>query len=276
VNAGILDRGYVVMGRFNGPILVAMMGALMVSRFGAGLKLLERFNQRLREDVAAAELRLRDAFERENAHMRQATLQAERIRLMGDLHDGIAGQLVSIISLCEQANGDTRAEIAGASARALTDLRLVVDSMEDVGDDLGMTMVAFRERIEPQLRRCGVRLDWKVRALPDLPGLYPAATLSIFRVMQEAVNNAMRHSGSPVVEVTSGKSPLPGHGARLTVTDVGKGGAAGRRGGHGMDSMQRRADFLGATLSVDSDDSGTRVVLDLPDALAPPAGDATA
>src|SRR5690606_27036060 len=76
VNAGILDRGYVVMGRFNGPLLVAMMGALMVSRFGAGLQLLERFNQRLREDVAAAEERLREAFERENAHMRQATLQA--------------------------------------------------------------------------------------------------------------------------------------------------------------------------------------------------------
>src|SRR5690606_15238675 len=228
----------------------------------------EAFNERLRADVAAAEQRLREAFERERAHERQATLQAERMRLMGDLHDGIAGQLVSIISLCEHGGAEARDEVARASSRALTDLRLVVDSMEDVGDDLGMTLVAFRDRVEPQLRRCGVRLDWKVRALPDLPGLYPAATLAIFRILQEAVNNAMRHSGSDVVEVSSEPSPRPGHGARLVVRDFGRGGAVARRGGHGMDNMRRRAAFLGANLDVQSDAHGTCVLLDLPARLA--------
>ena len=267
VNAGVLDRGYVVMGRFNAPLLVGMMGAIVLSRLAAGLAMLEQFNERLRRDVDAAARRLREAFDRERAHERQATLQAERLRLMGDLHDGIAGQLVSIISLCEQGGGSAGDEIAKASNRALTDLRLVVDSMEDVGDDLGMTLVAFRDRVEPQLRRCGVRLDWKVRALPDLPGLTPAATLAIFRILQEAVNNAMRHSGSDVVEVSSADSPLPGHGARLVVRDCGRGGAGPRRGGHGMDSMRRRAAFLGAGLEVESGDDGTRVVLDLPERL---------
>ena len=275
VNAGMLPRGYVVMGRFHGPILVTMMGSLLLSRFSAGLSMLEQFNQRLRSDVEAAEERLREAFERERAHERQATLQGERMRLMGDLHDGIAGQLVSIISLSEQGGASAGEEIAGASSRALTDLRLVVDSMEDVGDDLGMTLVAFRERVGPQLRRCGVRLDWKVRALPDLPGLYPSATLAIFRLLQEAVNNAMRHSGSPVVEVSSSDSPLPGFGARLVVRDFGRGGAAARKGGHGMDSMRRRAAHLGAALAVEDADPGTRVVVDLPLRLAP-ATDAAA
>lgn len=269
VNFGVLADGHVVMGRFNGPLLVAMMGAIVLSRLAAGLAMLEQFNERLQRDVDAASERLREAFDRERAHERRATLQAERMRLMGDLHDGIAGQLVSIISLSEQGGAGVRDEIAGASNRALTDLRLVVDSMEDVGDDLGMTLVAFRERLEPQLRRCGVRLDWKVRALPDLPGLYPAATLAIFRLLQEAVNNAMRHSGSGVVEVSSGDSPLPGHGARLVVRDFGRGGAVARRGGHGMDSMRRRAAFLGASLAVEGDDPGTRIVVDLPVRLAP-------
>src|SRR5690606_20764047 len=84
VNAGVLTQGYVVLGRFNGPVLVAVMGALLFSRFAAGLTALEAFNERLRADVAAAEQRLREAFERERAHERQATLQAERMRLMGD------------------------------------------------------------------------------------------------------------------------------------------------------------------------------------------------
>ncbi|HET8818114.1 MAG TPA: 7TM diverse intracellular signaling domain-containing protein [Xanthomonadaceae bacterium] len=274
VNAGLLGQGYLVMGRFNGPLMVAMMGTIVLSRLVAGLSVLERFNARLRHDVDAAAARLREAFDRERAHERHATLQSERMRLMGDLHDGIAGQLVSIISLSEQGGEGVRAEIVEASNRALTDLRLVVDSMEDVGDDLGMTLVAFRDRLEPQLRRCGVRLDWQVRALPDLPGLYPSATLAIFRLLQEAVNNAMRHSGSAIVEVTSGKSPAPGHGARLVVRDFGRGGAAHRDGGHGMDNMRRRAAFLGATLAVEDADPGTRVVVDLPARLEPVA-DAT-
>ena len=46
--------------------------------------------------------------------------------------------------------------------------------------------------------------------------------------------------------------------------DHGSGGAVLRRGHHGMDNMQRRAAGLGATLEVESDAGGTRVVLDLP------------
>src|SRR3546814_15937446 len=98
---------------------------------------------------------------------------------MSDLHDGIAGQLMSIVALSEQDTGSKADEIAHACHRALTDLRLVVDSMEDVGDDLGMMLVAFRDRVEPQLRRSGIRLDWQVRNLSDLPGLSPATTLAI-------------------------------------------------------------------------------------------------
>ena len=107
---------------------------------------------------------------------------------------------------------------------------------------------------------------------PDLPGLYPAATLAIFRILQEAVNNAMRHSGSKVVEVASGRSPLPGHRARLVVRDFGAGGAIAGRVGHGMDSMRRRARALGAALEIESDEQGTRVTLDLPERLDATSG----
>lgn len=264
VMTGVLDKGYVLLARFNGPLLVLIMGTILLRRFADGLSLLENFNARLHKDVAAARDRLQAAFEREQAHARKATLAAERVRLMSDLHDGIAGQLVSIISLGERSDDPKAGEITQACHRALTDLRLVVDSMEDLGDDLGMMLAAFRDRIEPQLRRSGLRLDWRVHSLPDLPGLSPATTLSIFRVLQEAVNNAARHSGSPVVEVVSAQSPLPGHGVRLEVRDHGRGGAGARRGHYGMDNMRRRATALGAALAVESGADGTRVLLDLP------------
>ena len=272
VTAGVLDKGYVLLARFNGPLLVMIMGATLLRRFAEGLSLLEDFNARLNRDVDAARGELRAAFEREQAHVRKATLEAERMRLMGDLHDGIAGNLVSIISLCEQPGGAAGNEVAQASRRALTDLRLVIDSMEDVGDDLAMMLTAFRDRVEPQLRRSGIRMNWQARDLPDLPGLAPATTLAIYRILQEAVNNAVKHSGSEVVAVAATASPLPGHGVRLVVRDAGRGGAEARRGGYGMANMRKRAAALGATLAVESDAGGTRVLLDLP----PRLGGATA
>ncbi|MEO5565834.1 MAG: ATP-binding protein [Luteimonas sp.] len=264
VMAGVLDRGYVMLARFNGPILAGMMGAILLRRFAGGLALLENFNARLSNDIATARDKLQKVFERERVHARAATLAAERVRLMGDLHDGIAGQLMSIIALSERSSDAAAREVTQACHRALTDLRLVVDSMDDMGDDLGMMLAAFRDRIEPQLRRSRVRLDWQVRGLPDLPGLSPATTLAIFRILQEAVNNAVRHSGANIVEVASSGSPLPGHGVRVSVRDLGCGGAVTRRGHYGMDNMQRRAAALGATLTVESGDGGTCVTLDLP------------
>jgi len=258
-------RAHVLLARFNAPILVFIMGAILLRSFAEGLSLLEDFNARLRRDVAAAREQLQQAFERERVQAQRETLAAERMRLMGDLHDGIAGQLVSIVSLSERGEGPVAEEVSRACHGALTDLRLVVDSMEDFGDDLGMMLVAFRDRIEPQLRRSGMRLEWKVHGLPDLPGLSPALTLGLFRLLQEAVSNAMRHSGSEVVVIES--PPAPGQGVRLVVRDHGTGGARPRRGHYGMENMRRRAGDLGAQLTVESDAGGTRVIVDLPQRL---------
>lgn len=266
---GLLPERHVLLSRLNAPLLMTMVGGLLLWRFAQALAVMEGFNSRLRQAVGAAEEKLRESFAREQVQTRRAALEAERVRLMRDLHDGIGGQLVSILSLSELEGERRAADIARASRRALDDLRLVVASLEDVGDDLGLMLGMFRERIEPQLRAAGMELAWRMTALPDLPGLNPTATLNIFRILQEAVTNAVRHSESTSLAVEAGPSPLDGYGVRLTVRDLGRGGAAGRAGGLGMESMRHRADSLGAALSLDSAAGGTAVMLDLPHRLEP-------
>lgn len=264
---GLLEGRDVMLSRYNGPLVAVSMGAVLIRRISDALITVERFNAELRLAVEDVGEKLKQAFRREQRQANKVALQAERMRLMSDLHDGIAGHLVSIISLCEQNNDAASEDVATASRRALTDLRLVVDSLEDVGEDLGMMLVAFRERVEPQLRRNRIGLVWRVRDLPDQRGLCPAATLAIFRILQEAVSNAANHARTPTVEISASASPLPGFGARLTVRDAGRGGAAMRSGGYGMANMRRRADTLGAVLTVESGAGGTTVHLDLPDRL---------
>ena len=140
--------------------------------------------------------------------------------------------------------------------------------MEDFGDDLGMMLVAFRDRIEPQLRRSGLRLEWKVHNLPDLPGLSPSHALDLFRLLQEAVNNAARHSGSDAVRIEA-----PAARGRAPDRERSRQGWRTSQARHyGMVNMQRRAHALGASLSVESDASGTCVIVDLPPRLDGAAG----
>ncbi|MDX6751538.1 hypothetical protein SH611_17160 [Geminicoccaceae bacterium 1502E] len=261
---GTLEGSHVLLARFSAPLIMSVVGCVLLWRVAAALTLAERFGGTLQQALAAREQELRDILLRERAQSLRAALEAERMRLMRDLHDGIGGQLLSILALSERG-GERRGDaIAAASRRALADLRLVVDSLEDMGNDLGLMLGQFRERIELLLRPSGIRLDWRVPDLPELPGLTPAATLHIFRILQEAVTNATRHSGSDVIVIEAVPSSAAGSGVRLIVREHGRGGAAERAGGLGLANMRHRAATFGARLSIDSGPGGTAVVLELP------------
>ncbi|CAO3357803.1 sensor histidine kinase [Azospirillum palustre] len=265
-----LGESRVLLGRFAWPVIMAVVSAVLIWRFAQTMNVLDQFSQRLKSEVAAAERALRRSFAREQQQAKAAVLEAERVRLMSDLHDGIAGQLVSILALCE-LRGESSGEVAVSVGGALADLRLVVASLENSGDDLGVMLALFRERIEPQLMAQGMTLIWRASALPEVKGLHPGATLNIFRILQEASVNAARHSGSSTLTIEGGPSPRPGHGVRLCLRDQGHGGVAARPGSYGLGNMRRRADALGGTLDIQSDPGGTAVTLDLPAEIPGPA-----
>src|SRR5690606_17820526 len=113
----------------------------------------------------------------------------ERQRLTVDLHDGLSGHLASIIAQAEREGAPT---IERSAREALDDLRVVIHSL-DIGDrELGVALAGLRERLESQLRRAGVALDWSVARLPEISGVTPAHALAVLRIVQEAVTNAVR------------------------------------------------------------------------------------
>jgi signal transduction histidine kinase len=260
---GVLRGDDLLVSRFTTPLITAIVSMVLIWRFAQTMTLLDRFSTRLRNEVTAVEDALRLSFEREQAQARAADLEAERVRLMSDLHDGIAGQLVSILATCE-LEGRGSDGVADALRGALTDLRLVVASLENSGDDLGVTLALFRERLEPQLAAHGMALVWRVASLPEVTGLNPGVTLNIFRILQEASINAARHSGSEVLILEACPSASPEGGVRLSLSDHGRGGVAPRPGSYGLGNMRRRAEAMGAGLSITSGPQGTTVALDLP------------
>ncbi len=88
------------------------------------------------------------------------------------------------------------------------------------------------------------------------------AAAQLFRIAQEATRNALRHANPRHIEITLSTDE---DGIALAISDDGIGlGEPESGGGMGLKVMSNRARFIGATLSFEPQDHGTRVVCRLP------------
>src|SRR6201997_288224 len=113
-----------------------------------------------------------------------------------------------------------------ASRAALKDLRLVIDSMDDIGGDLMLALGSWRDRVAAQLRPHGIALDWKITppGLPVHPELRPWHVIQIVRLLDEAVTNAVKHASATTITVSIATlTDLSGAYGCITVDDDGKG-----------------------------------------------------
>jgi signal transduction histidine kinase len=215
-----------------------------------------------------AEEKLKASFAREQERERTAALARERTRLMRDLHDGLGGQLVSIVALSER---NTESGGIGDAARAaLKDLRLVIDSMDDIGGDLMLALASWRDRAAAQLRPHDIALHWRAvpPGLPVYPELRPWHVIQIVRILDEAVTNAAKHAGARriTVKIETIGSAGGEHGC-ITVANDGRGFAVDgerRKASRGLRNMKNRAARCGAELELSSGGGGTTVRLQLP------------
>lgn len=177
--------------------------------------------------------------------------EEERVRLRRELHDGLGPSLAAIglgLRQLEQraAGGDSRVvhELADEVQRAVSEVRRICDGLRPAAlNELGLAG-ALREATEP-LQRFGPRLTLTVG---DLPPLSPAVEVAAFRIVMEAVTNAVRHAGAQHVEVRVGYDA----GVVVEVTDDGQGLAEDRVPGVGLRGMSDRADEVGGSLAVRS------------------------
>ncbi|MBR1194947.1 histidine kinase [Bradyrhizobium sp. AUGA SZCCT0240] len=266
----------IFFSRLSYSAMLVAIGAALTWRFARALNQVDSFAGRLVTQVREAEDKLKASFAREEERARAAALARERTRLMRDLHDGLGGQLVSIVALSERGN-DASAGIGDAARAALKDLRLVIDSMDDIGGDLMLALGSWRERAMAQLRPHDIELDWQITppGLPVHPELRPWHVIQIMRLLDEALTNAVKHARARRITVsieTRRDAPDLDQGC-ITIADDGKGfalaadGAApaeGAKAGRGLRNMRSRAARCGAGLDLISGAGGTRVRLTLP------------
>jgi signal transduction histidine kinase len=259
--------------RLSYSAMLVAIGAGLTWRFARALNRVDGFAARLGMQLREAEEKLRLSFAREKERERAAALARERTRLMRDLHDGLGGQLVSIVALSERGEAGG---IGDAARAALKDLRLVIDAMDDIGGDLMLALGSWRDRATAQLRPHGIALDWRAvpPGLPVYPELRPWHVIQIVRILDEAMTNAVKHANPKCIAVsieTIEDDAGTEHGC-ISVADDGKGFALGPDGtasdgrttARGLRNMKNRAARCGAELELVTGAGGTSVRLRLP------------
>ena len=196
-----------------------------------------------------------------------------RQHLARELHDRVAQTLSTMLMDLERFKSDqagrasvlSQVELLQQWTRdALANIRDIAYDLRDDEPDAGGDFPTLLRTglLEPFTKRTGIEV--RMIVADDWPVLLPAATaLDLYRIVQEAIQNAYRHSGARKIEVSLCLSAVRRLNAdhrliEVTVTDDGIGlpTAGELRPGHGLIGMQERAALLGGSLEAEPSASG--------------------
>ncbi|MEU7059153.1 sensor histidine kinase [Streptomyces sp. NPDC046197] len=216
----------------------------------------------------------REQWARERAERAQAARRRadeERLRIARELHDVLAHS-ISVINVqagVGLALLDTDPEqartalttIKAASKEALGEVRQVLATLRTPGDAPRAPAPGL-DRL-PELVQQAASAGLTVDVEGDSPSLPPGTDLAAFRIVQEALTNVVRHSGSRHARVHLEHG---GDALRLRIDDDGPATCAEAGGtGHGLAGMRERAAALGGTIDAGPrPDGGWRVHAVLP------------
>jgi signal transduction histidine kinase len=219
---------------------------------------------RLEQSQAAHRLLLERAFE---------TQEQERHRIARELHDE-AGQLMASLLVGLRALDDA-ATLDDAKAQSRRLRAVAVKALDEVGrlvrglhssvlEDHGLA-VALQRYVAEYSRTHNIAVDLALNET-DARNLPPAVQLAVFRVVQEALTNVVKHSGATAVRVRVARSA---NRLKATIADNGRGfethAVSARSEAHlGLQSMRERAAILGGTLRVRSSARGTTIAVRVP------------
>jgi signal transduction histidine kinase len=213
----------------------------------------------------------------ENAQLykraQQLAVVEERNRLARELHDSVTQALYGITLHAEAAFRQLKAgereladeqlrELRNTAHEALREMRLLIFELRPSVVELQGLVPALRARLEAVEERAGLKVDFKLTGKLELN---EKVQDGLYRIAQEALNNALKHAKANHIELNIKASPAS---VVLEICDDGQGfdpETAVEGGGLGLDGMIERAELMKGKLTLSSKPgSGTKVIIEVP------------
>jgi signal transduction histidine kinase len=261
--------------RYRTYIVVALAVLLAQTVLIAGLLVQAGRRRQAEARARASETKLRRSFERIRALGRRllSEQEGERSRIARELHDDVSQQIALLTFNLQLLSGEgpSRPNDSLPLAReALDHAYGIARSVHDLSHRLHpaklrlIGLVPSLESLEREFSRADLAVSVTHDGVP--PDIPFDVTLCVFRIVQEALRNAAKHSAASIAKVHLGSDES---GLLLTIADDGVGFdvEAVSRDGLGLVSMSERLEPLGGTLKIESrPGQGTRLEVRLPHA----------
>lgn len=243
---------------------------LLVRRFVSSLRETQYYAQHLEELVDEREQELAANYQKMRVLEQEKAVVDERERIMRDIHDGFGGHLVSTLAMLERPDARLPA-IKENIQDALNDLRLVIDSLDFDSQEITTALGMFRSRTSRKIKQAGFDLRWAVEDIDTPAGFGAEKTLQLLRIVQEAVTNSIKHSGGTTITISTSTDDNSGR-SFVQIADNGRGIADTYQPGKGLASMRKRAERIGAQLTISPNltGAGTAVRISLEQAVPAP------
>jgi signal transduction histidine kinase len=196
----------------------------------------------------------------------------ERRKIARDLHDSTGQNLVALATMLGQLrdsvlSGERKSRTLLSECKALADecireIRTLSYELHPPALDEAGLEDAIRDYVTGFTNRSGIRVELELP--PGLGRMARDLELALFRVVQEALTNIQRHSGSQHAKIRIDRNSH----LTLEISDLGRGTSARERRGKeetrfevgvGIPSMQERVKLIGGRLEIDSTSQGTTV-----------------
>ena len=205
-------------------------------------------------------LRQRDTLQESVVSLELArSRREEREHMLADMHDGLGAQLATARLKLERGEMSQPA-LADLVTECIADMHLMVDTLHGQHETLARALADYRVRLEGRLRNSDIRVSWRIK-LDDAPKIAPKPLLQVLRIIQEVINNALKHAKASEILVSA--RHVEGRGFDIRIEDDGIGIDANVVEGRGLENLRRRAREVGANLTIErrGPGGGTRVAL---------------
>lgn len=202
----------------------------------------------------------------------QQKIQRERERISRDLHDNVGAQISYLVSnidwinrhkIAEQEQQERLGNLSATAQSMMGNMRETIWALNKTAISLEELSDRLKVFVQQQLAYNDVmKFVWEER-IANLYEFAPGEALHIFRICQEAVANAIKHSGGSLLTIKL-TTPLAG-GYEIQIADNGGGFDVNNKGvsGHyGLENMKLRAEESGANISILAEaGSGSKVII---------------
>lgn len=228
--------------------------------------------QAQRSAIIEAEARAREEGLRLGALKLTEALESERQRIGMDLHDQTLADLTRLTRHLEKlphggpASAEALEPITRGLHRCMQDLRQIIEQAKPSLLQLFGFAHAVEHHLDRAIRDSGQSIDWTLQDDSDggIDALEPTVSIALYRIAQEAINNAVSHAEANRISVHLSTTPRQ---ISMAISDDGRGIAKRRaRIGSGIDNMKTRARLISArcSLAAGIDGAGTSVGIVLP------------